>query len=206
MTVLAVLRHAETAWSSAGRIQGRTDIPLSDAGRMALRGRTPGEELRAMRLVTSPLARCVETASQLGLSPGEREERIAEMRWGDWEGRRLADLRAELGDAMGENEARGLDFTPPGGESPRSVLARVGEWLAEVAADGRPTLAITHRGVIRVIFATACGWDMRGRPPLKLDWGAVHFFSIDRTGLPSVLRLNVPLGAQHANAAQEPQK
>ncbi|MSP96510.1 MAG: histidine phosphatase family protein [Betaproteobacteria bacterium] len=204
MTVLAMLRHAETAWSSAGRIQGRTDVPLSDAGRMALRGRALAKEFRNMRVVTSPLRRCVETADQLGLLAQVREDRLVEMRWGDWEGRVLAELRAELGDAMRENEARGFDFAPPGGESPRGVLARVGEWLAEVAKDGRPTLAITHRGVIRVIFAAASHWDMRGRPPLKLDWGAVQIFSLDRAGVPSVLRLNVPLGAQDGNIAKEP--
>jgi len=187
MTVVALLRHGDTAWSAEGRIQGRTDQPLSDAGRAALRARTLPAACREMRVVTSPLARCVETASLLGAPQAPREPRLAEMSWGGWEGRRLEQLRAELGAAMRDNEARGLDFRPEGGESPREVLARVREWLVQIS---EPTLAVTHRGVIRVVLAAATGWDMRGPPPAKLDWNAFHLFRIDR-GAPSVERLNV---------------
>ena len=62
---------------------------------------------------------------------------------------------------------------------------------ADVAREGKPTLAVTHRGVIRVVLAQACGWDMRGPPPAKLDWHAVQLFQLDADGAPSVERLNV---------------
>jgi|SRR6185436_11300510 len=188
MTLLALLRHADTAWSAEGRIQGRSDQHLSDAGRAALAGRAFPEACRGMRVVTSPLARCVETASLLGVPDAPREPLIAEMSWGEWEGRRLAELRAELGEAMRENEARGLDFRPAGGESPRDVLARVSRWLSRLA---EPTLAVTHRGVIRAVLAAATGWDMRGAPPAKLDWSAFHLFQLDSRGKPRIERLNV---------------
>jgi probable phosphoglycerate mutase len=188
MTLLALLRHGETAWSAEGRIQGRSDPPLSDAGREALRGRALPPACRGLRVVTSPLARCVETAALLGAADAPREPRLAEMSWGAWEGRRLAELRAELGAAMRENEARGLDFRPEGGESPREVLARVSQWLSSVT---QPTLAVTHRGVIRATLAAATGWDMRGPPPAKLDWTAFHLFKLDPKGKPQVERLNV---------------
>jgi len=144
-----------------------------------------------MRVVTSPLARCVETAALLGFADAAREPRLVEMDWGEWEGRSLQELRAQLGEAMRENEARGLDFMPPGGETPRMVGARVQSWLREIARDGVPTLAVTHRGVIRAILAQASGWDMRAKPPFKLDWGAAHLFALDGGGKPSVLALNV---------------
>jgi len=187
MTLLALLRHADTAWSAQGRIQGRTDQPLSEAGRaQAGRLRMP-EACRGMRVVTSPLARCVETAALIGAPEAARERRISEMSWGAWEGRKLEELRAELGEAMRENEARGLDFRPAGGESPREVLARVCEWLKEIS---EPTLAITHRGVIRAVLVAATGWNMVGKPPAKLDWGAFHLFRLER-GKPGIDRLNV---------------
>ncbi len=188
MTLLALLRHADTAWSAEGRIQGRSDQRLSDAGRVALAGRVLPDACRGMRVVTSPLARCVETAALLGAPDAPREPRLAEMSWGEWEGRRLAELRAELGEAMRENEARGLDFRPAGGESPREVLARVSQWLSLLT---EPTLAVTHRGVIRAVLAAATGWDMRGAPPAKLDWSAFHLFRLDRRGAPAVEQLNV---------------
>jgi broad specificity phosphatase PhoE len=200
MTLLATLRHAETEWSRDKRIQGRSDVPLSEAGRAALAGRALPALCADMHTVTSPLARCVETAALLGHPEAEREPRIAEMHWGAWEGRRIADLRATLGAAMQDNEARGMDFTPEGGESPRRVLARLRPWLAELAARARPTLAFTHRGVIRVLLAQACGWDMLGRPPAKLDWNALQVFRLDAQGHPSLFALNLPLVAMNAEA------
>jgi broad specificity phosphatase PhoE len=186
MTPLALLRHGETAWSAAGRIQGRADIPLSSGTELIL-----PEECRGMRVVTSPLRRCVETAVLLGSADAARESRIIEMDWGEWQGESLAALRERLGEEMRANEARGLDFRPPGGESPRLVLARLKPWLKEVAQAGAPTLAVTHRGVIRALLAEATGWDMRGKPPARLDWSAVQLFSLDEEGAPHIERLNV---------------
>jgi len=186
MTLLALMRHGATEWTEAGRIQGRRDVGLSAAGRAALAGRALPAACKGMRAVTSPLRRCVETAELLGAADALREPRIIEMHWGAWEGRTLAELRSELGRAMQENEARGLDFLPPGGESPRQVLSRVANWLTEIDV---PTFAVTHRGVIRVILAAATGWDMTGKPPAKLDWGAVHVFRL-AAGRPYVERLN----------------
>ena len=190
MVLLALLRHAETAWSAEGRIQGRRDVPLSDAGRASLADVTLPRACHGMRVVTSPLSRCVETAQLLRLGEALCDPRLVEAHWGEWEGRVLAELRDELGAAMRENEARGWDFRPAGGESPREVWTRIRPWLAEVAAVGEPTLAITHRGVIRAVLATATGWDMRGPPPAKLDWRAIHVFRLAPDGMPVVEALN----------------
>ena len=182
MTRVALLRHADTAWSRAGRIQGRADPPLAENVSVRL-----PEACQGMRIVTSPLRRCVQTAALLGAPDAPREPRLVEMDWGEWEGETIAALRERLGEEMRENEARGLDLRPPNGESPREVLLRVQTWLREVAT---PTLAVTHRGVIRAVLALATGWDMRGKPPFKLDWSAAHLFVLEN-GNPGVERLNV---------------
>src|SRR5919197_380989 len=158
MTLVALLRHGDTAWSAEGRIQGRSDVPLSDAGRAALAALPLPACCQKMRVVTSPLSRCTQTAALIGAADALRDARLVEMHWGEWEGRLLAELRAELGAPMRENEERGWDFRPAGGESPREVLARVQAWLRDCAAEERPTLAVTHRGVIRAIYAAATGW------------------------------------------------
>jgi probable phosphoglycerate mutase len=183
MTRLALLRHAETAWSRDGRIQGRMDLPVLEDISISL-----PHACRGLRVVTSPLARCWQTAALIGAPHAPREPRIREMSWGDWEGESFAALRERLGDEMRRNEERGLDFRPANGESPRDVMNRVKSWLQEVAV---PTLAVTHRGVIRAILAEATGWDMRGKPPARLEWDAVHLFRLDGEGRPSIERLNV---------------
>ena len=61
---LLLVRHGETDWNAAGRIQGCTDTPLNARGRaqaLALAGRLRDE--RPQRLYTSPLRRARETAA-----------------------------------------------------------------------------------------------------------------------------------------------
>jgi probable phosphoglycerate mutase len=142
--------------------------------------------------LSSPLRRCLETASLLHLSPAV-DQRLIEMDWGGYEGHTLADLQQRFGFDLAANEARGLDFRPPDGESPRDVQHRVDPLLAEVAAAARPTIAVTHRGVIRAVYARAIGWDMKDDPPHELDLYALHVFDLAPGGRPAVGRLNLPL-------------
>ncbi len=192
MTRLAIIRHGLTEWNELGRIQGSTDIPLSSTGREMVSGWKLPPELKDYRLVSSPLKRAVETARILIGEP-ETVACLGEMRYGEWEGQRLADLRAELGREMAENESRGLDFLPPGGESPRHVQQRLSPWLKEVGEIMVPTLAIAHNGVLRAIYALASGWDMTGKPPVGLLPCSVHLFAIDCDGRARIERLNIPL-------------
>jgi len=77
--LLAMLRHGDTAWSADGRIQGRSDPALTDDARERLRRFELPKVCAGMRIVTSPLARCIETAALLGAPQARREARIAEM-------------------------------------------------------------------------------------------------------------------------------
>jgi broad specificity phosphatase PhoE len=195
VSLFAVIRHAPTAWSEAGRIQGRSDPPLSPCGAAAARGWRVPPELDGFSWAASPLARALATARLLGAAEPAIEAALAEMSWGEWEGRRLADLRAEFGAAMAARESAGLDFRAPSGESPREVAARLGPYLARLAAAGKPVAAVTHKGVIRALLALATGWDMRDKPPCRLAPAAAHLFRLDRGGRPAVERLNLPLAA-----------
>lgn len=177
-------------------MQGRRDIRLSERGRAQARAwRLPSAFATAVSWQSSPLSRAVETAELLGAHCVEREPALIEMDWGAWEGFTLGELRDTHGNAFVQNEARGLDFRPPRGESPREVLARLQPWLARVAASAAPVAAVTHLGVIRVIVAAATGWDMRGKPPIKLQSDAVHRVAVDRHGRVTIVDCNVPLVA-----------
>ena len=182
MTKLALLRHGATDWNAAGRMQGRRDVPLSQAGRAALAGLGPPLEVAGFEWLSSPLVRAVETAELLSGQSPALEPRLVELDWGEWEGQTLPELRAAHPE-MAANEDRGLDFQPPGGESPRQVQDRLRPLLAELA--GRPpTVAVTHLGVMRAIMALAYDWPMLGRPPLKLERQAMHFFALEADGRP----------------------
>jgi probable phosphoglycerate mutase len=198
MTVLALIRHAPTAWSNEGRMQGRTDVPLAAP---LPDWRWPAE-LAGFRAITSPLRRAVETTRLLGVA-AEPEPLLTEMDWGDWEGETLSALRERLGSAMDDAEAAGLDFRPPGGESPRDVWVRVAPLLRDIARSGEHTAAITHKGLIRAVFAQAVGWDMLGKPPARLSWEAAHLFRLAPDGAPSIQELNLPL-ARHSREGGNP--
>lgn len=196
MLDVCVIRHAPTPWNEDKRIQGHTDVGLSDAGRATLAGRRPPAEFSAARWISSPLKRCLETARLLGAADDLAiEARLMEMKWGAWEGHTVKALRAEFGAQVSAAETRGVDFRPPGGESPRDVQARLGSWLRDIAADGQPVVAVTHKGVMRALLAMATGWDMLTPPPAQLDWACAHVFSVHDDGAPRVGRLNVALAA-----------
>lgn len=193
-TPLALIRHGPTEWNADGRMQGRADIPLSAAGRDAVRAWRLHPSFLAARWVTSPLDRARETAALLGADAAAVDPRLVEMDWGTWEGQQLDDLRDVLGPHMQDLEDRGLDFRPEDGESPRDVQDRLRPWLAQIAADSSPTVAVTHKGVIRAVFAQAYAWDMLGRPPVKLGWdGVAHVFAVAVGGNVAPVAMNHPL-------------
>lgn len=179
---LALLRHGLTDWNLEKRVQGRIDRPLCEAGLEQLTKLTLPQAFYAYRWYCSPLLRARQSAELLGLSDFVVERALVEMSWGDWEGEILKPLRRKLGDVMRDNESRGLDFCPPGGESPRQVQARLQPWLQQLAASGNNSAAIVHKGIIRCIYSLASGWDMRGESPVDFAWDAIHQFELDENG------------------------
>jgi probable phosphoglycerate mutase len=189
---VCLIRHASTSWNEDGRIQGRTDVPLSPFGQaQAASWRLP-PGWAAAECVTSPLERARETAAILGFEVARQDMRLAEMSWGAFEGCTLPALRAELGPAMEDLEALGLDFRPPGGESPRVVAARLDDCLRDLAAEPRDRVLITHKGILRASLVLALGWEMRGKPPVRYDPERALIFRLDDMGRASFLEA-VPL-------------
>jgi broad specificity phosphatase PhoE len=194
MTSIIVIRHGQTDWNEAGLIQGRTDRPLSAKGQEQIgRWRLP-DGWTGSRCISSPLRRALDTAKLLGLDP-RPEPLLTEMAWGDWEGKSLAALRQEFGTAMTENEARGLDFRPPGGESPCDVQMRLRPLLRAIQ---ERTIVVTHKGVLRALYALATGWTMAEKPPQKLLEGRAHAFAVAADGTPTVAELNISLQPEQA--------
>ncbi|MEQ8334944.1 histidine phosphatase family protein [Nisaea sp.] len=194
--LIGFLRHGPTDWNAERRLQGRTDRPLSETGRaQAARYRLP-DAFRSAPVLVSPLDRARQTAALAGCAALEEEPLLIEMDWGDWEGRRLLDLRSQFGTEMKRNEDRGLDFRPPGGESPRDVQVRLQTFFNKLRKR-QPVpeccLAVTHKGVIRAALALAWGWNMMGKPPVRLDWTALHMIRLEPDGTIRPDALNVSL-------------
>ena len=190
-----LLRHGVTAWNMSGRLQGRTDIALSAEGRMQLQRLRVPARFKRLPWYTSPMLRARETAVALGMTDYQIVAPLIEMHWGDWEGQTVVGLRADLGEVMQRNEAAGLDFRPPRGESPREVGARVVSWMEQNDARDaeHASVVVTHKGVIRAVLATAWQWDMLGKPPVKLAWHCLHEVRLHARGTLSAGELNIPM-------------
>jgi|HubBroStandDraft_6_1064221.scaffolds.fasta_scaffold530309_2 broad specificity phosphatase PhoE len=195
----AILRHAATAWNEERRLQGLTDTVLSAAGEADARSWHLPPPAAGWPRMSSPLQRARRTAELLQPCAAVTvDSALREMSFGVWEGYTIAELRLEVGEAFLAAERQGLDFQPPGGESPRSAMTRIGGWAARIAVAGQPVVAVSHKAAIRSLLALATGWDMTGRPPHKFDWRCAHFFTARSDGSVAVDRLNVPLTGEKA--------
>ena len=161
--ILYVIRHGQTDWNAERRLQGQKDIDLNAIGREQARqnGIDLAEILAfeniAFDFVASPLRRTRETMEiardAMGLPPKDyrTDERLVELSFGAWEGFTLKELKVTAPGRLAERKANKWDFIPPGddAESYEILSWRVGSWLASV---DRPTVCVTHGGVIRTLF------------------------------------------------------
>jgi probable phosphoglycerate mutase len=165
MPVLYFIRHGETDFNVAQRLQGRSETKLN------ARGRSQSSELAGVlrdllerdrhqlsddAYVSSPLLRARETMelmrSGLGLDPKAYaiDARLAEISYGEWEGFTLKEIQARDPGVLQRRERDKWDFRPPGGESYREVAERVAAWYATVSRD---TVLAAHGGVARALMA-----------------------------------------------------
>ena len=152
--MIVFLRHGETERNRAGRLQGRSDAPLTERGRAQIAGVAAvlAREQPA-RIVASPLPRTLETAAIVsdacGNLPIERHDDLIELDYGDWEGRRLDDVPAGDWQRWRAEPA----FAPPGGESLVAVRERIARFCAQFSAADGLTVAVSHVSPIKAAVA-----------------------------------------------------
>ncbi|HEX3858471.1 MAG TPA: histidine phosphatase family protein [Pseudolabrys sp.] len=165
MPVVFLVRHGETDFNVAHRLQGHYQTSINARGREQarhcaglLRDLFEREQRRPddYAYVSSPLRRACETMelirTALGLAPTAfaLDDRLMEIAYGEWEGLNLPEIQARYPSVLAERERDKWDFAPPGGESYRRVAQRVGEWYAALVRD---TVATAHGGVVRAMMA-----------------------------------------------------
>lgn len=153
------LRHGQTLWNIEHRLQGALDSPLSELGRaQALANAETLLEavpnLHALPFVSSPLGRARATMEiireRIGL-PKEGysvDARLAETRFGDWEGLTMKEIRSKFAEDWDERQRVKWTHTPPGGESIEQTAARLKLWLRDVRQD---TVVVAHGLVGRIV-------------------------------------------------------
>jgi probable phosphoglycerate mutase len=163
-----LVRHGATEWSANGRHTGRTDIPLTDAGREEAAGLFRELDRQRFALVlTSPRLRARETARLAGFADAQVDENLVEWDYGDYEGVTSAQIR--------ETVPGWTVFTAPcpNGETAAQVAVRAQRVVARCdQVDGR-VLLFAHGHFLRVLTAVALGLGPEEGARFCLDPGTV---------------------------------
>ena len=183
------IRHGETDWNVAGRLQGAQDTPLNDHGRRqaAHAGRIltdlfarHGRKASDLAFVASPLRRARHTMdlvrSELKLPPGgyALDDRLREIGYGHWEGSTLAQARVSHPELYASRELDKWSALPPGGESYASVQIRAHDWYDSLKAD---TVAAAHGGTARALMVALGIETPVSASDLFIEQGVVYVFN-----------------------------
>ena len=174
MQEVVLVRHGETEWSRELKHTGRTDVPLTEEGERQARVLAEALHGREFALVlSSPLRRAIETARLAGFEPELRDE-LMEWDYGDYEGRRTAEIREEIPDWT----IWGYGAT--NGESPQEVAARANRVIAEIRAVDGDVLVFAHGHLLRVLASRWLGLDATEGRLFALDAGTLSTLGYER--------------------------
>ena len=189
--VIYYIRHGETAWNAAGRLQGAQDTALNELGRrqavqsgriladLLSRG---GRDRARLPYVSSPLSRARTTMElmrgALELPPQDyaTDDRLREIGYGKWEGFTLAEMQAADPVFFAERLADKWRVAPDGGETYEAVQRRMSRWYGEQTRD---IVTVAHGGTARALMV-ALGFETpQSAADLPIAQGAVYVFGED---------------------------
>jgi broad specificity phosphatase PhoE len=205
--LLYYVRHGETDWNRAARLQGQRDTMLNARGHEQavvcggiLRGifEESGIDPAALDYIASPLVRARETMegmrSALDLPPAAYrvEPRLAEMSFGDWEGLTLAEVAMRDPEALAARERDKWAFVPPNGESYQQLAVRASEWYEALRSD---SVVAAHGGTARALMVHLGIEPPATAPRLSIEQGVVYRFE------PGSVQMFAAPAPLHARAA-----
>ena len=171
-----VLRHGETEWNLAERLQGHLDSPLTARG--LAQARAQGEILArvlpagGVDVMSSPSPRALRTAE---IAMPDRtitqDARLMEIDLGDWSGRGLSDIRDAHPDIAATRDPHLWKFDAPGGERLPDMVARC---RAVLDALRRPSVLVTHGVTSRLLRCLSLGLPPEALADLPGGQGVVH--------------------------------
>jgi broad specificity phosphatase PhoE len=182
------IRHGETSWNAAGRLQGVQDVPLNDLGRKqaAHAGNIladlfvrDGRDKSSLVFVASPLGRARSTMElvrgAMKLPPADYalDDRLREIGYGQWEGSTLAEMQVRDPVLFTKRQTEKWTVSPPGGESYVQVQARMQDWYNSVRTD---TVAVAHGGTARALMVALGLETPLSAADLTIEQGAVYVF------------------------------
>jgi probable phosphoglycerate mutase len=185
LPVVYLARHGETAWSLSGQHTGLTDLPLTQRGER--NARSLGERLKGLTFAavfTSPLQRAARTCELSGFrDKAEVDRDLLEWNYGQYEGRRSADIHQERPDWQLFRDGC------PGGESPDQVAARADHVVSRVRAVAEDVLLFSSGHFLRVLAARWLGLEPQAGKYLLLSTASLSVLGYEHNRSQPVIRL-----------------
>jgi broad specificity phosphatase PhoE len=185
LATIYLARHGETAWSLSGQHTGLTDLALTERGER--NARQLGQRLSGLafaKVFTSPLQRAVRTCELAGFgSVGEVDRDLLEWNYGDYEGRRTAEIYVERPDWQLFRDGC------PGGESPTEVGARADRVVRRMRGIESDVLIFSSGHFLRVLAARWLGLEPAAGRFFLLSTASVSVLSYEHNLSEPVIRL-----------------
>jgi alpha-ribazole phosphatase/probable phosphoglycerate mutase len=158
-TLVDIIRHGEPV--GGRRYRGQIDDPLSEKGWRQMRAAVADHKPWDV-IVSSPLSRCAAFAYELSQQrniPLEIDERIMEIRWGDWEGSTPEQLNRNDPLTVARALRDPLNYRPAGAENIREFQQRViVAWLEITKRHAQKhVLLVAHAGIVRAVVTYVLG-------------------------------------------------
>jgi phosphoserine phosphatase len=179
---LVLVRHGETPWNLEKRVQGFSDIALSDLGRLqaqrlaqCLRGESIG------KIVSSPLSRARETAQAIACFhdlPVAIEPDLRELNQGDFEGRTYKELEEKHPLFFRQWHAHPASVTVPGGESLAELQGRAWPVVERIIEEGQDALIVSHSFTIITLLCRIQGLSLDHFREARVDLASRTVVSI----------------------------
>ena len=184
-SVVYLARHGETAWSLSGQHTGRTNLPLTQRGER--NARALGQRLRGLdfaKVYASPLQRTVRTCELAGFGEmAEIDADLIEWDYGQYEGRRTAEIRTERPDWFLFRDGC------PGGELPDQVGVRANRVIDRVRALKGDVLLFSSGHFLRVLASRWVGLEAAAGRYLLLSTASLSALGYEHKLIDPVIRL-----------------
>ncbi|MGC2166754.1 MAG: histidine phosphatase family protein [Gallionella sp.] len=187
-TRICFIRHGETDWNVAKRIQGQTDIALNETGHnQALAMAFNAAHYNFSAVYSSDLGRAYETARMVADRRGLEVRKMPELRerhYGIFQGITAIEGSRTFPDAYAHYTERDLDYDFESGESMRRFAQRVTEAIDSLTRHHSKQLvaAVSHAGVLDIVYRKATGRPLHTPRDFVIPNCALNWFRFDGQG------------------------
>ncbi len=186
VTRVSIVRHGETEWNLADKMQGVSDSPLTPKG-ISL-AKELGEKLVGMKfskIYTSDLGRAYDTAKYINEKLGLEiipEPRLRERNMGIFEGHNWAYVKEHYPEDFKKAVSEDLEYRIPEGQSKQDYVDMIADFMKFVTEKhpGENILVVTHRGFIDFFMRQVLGISVNARRCFKVGNTSLNIFSFEK--------------------------